>query len=257
MIGHRMSPSPLADPARYPGERPSTDYLLIGTQIRPLVVGPTGWRIGSVDTPEGGPTQMLHDLLGGPLHDRHPVVAFGSNAAPAQLVAKFGSVDAGIPVTRARLHGFGLAHSPHVSVAGYVPWVLVDEPGAVLDCAVLWLDRWQRARLDATEPNYVLVSADPGRHPLRVSAVHASVGYSVYRGKWGALRWPGDDRPARAGTQAQVFTRLGRFDWFRDLVGADGLGDRQRRLAADPALRDRVREQLFAREMAVSDGWPG
>lgn len=255
MTAHDLPPSPLADPAGYPGERPAADYLLIGTQIRPLALGPDGWRIGSAGPPEGGPPQLLHDLLGGPVHARRPVVAFGSNAAPAQLLAKFGSVDAGIPVTRGRLRGFGLAHSAHVSAPGYVPWVLVDEPGAVLDCAVLWLDRGQRARLDVTEPNYDLVSADPARYPLRVPGVHASIGYSVYRGRRGALRRPGDDRPIGATSQAYLFDRLGALDWFGRLVGDGDLRARQRRLAADARLRERVRDEFTARGMAGPDGW--
>jgi hypothetical protein len=253
LTGDHLSPSPLADPARYPGERPAVDYLLIGTEIRPLRIGADGWQIAV--SAKGGRAGRLHDLLGGPLHTRQPVVAFGSNAAPAQLVAKFGSVDTGIPVTRARLQGFVIGHSPHVSTAGYLPWVLVDAPGAVVDCAVLWLDRRQRARLDVTEPNYDLVTADPVRYPLQVPAVDASIAYSAYRGKWGALRWPGEDRPARAATQAEVFARLGTFGWFRGLVGVGGLAACQRRLAADAGLRDRIRHELADRGMAVADGW--
>lgn len=252
-----LPPSPLADPARYPGERPAADYVLVGTEIRPLRRAADGWRVDAAEAATDRPPDpgRLDDLLGGPLHARHPVVAFGSNAAPAQLVAKFGSAVT-IPVIRARLRGFALGHSPHVSIAGYLPWVLVDRPEAVLDCAVLWLDRQQRARLDETEPNYDLVAGDPERYPLRVPAMDASLGYSAYRGRWGALRWPDQNRPADAMTQADVFARLDMFGWFRHLLGAGGLAARQRRLAADAGLRDRVRTELSARGMAVSDGWP-
>lgn len=253
MAAHELPPSPVVEPASYPGERLDADYLLIGDRIRPLTAAAGGWRLGTAGGVAAG--GVLDELLGGPLHTRGPVVAFGSNAAPAQLVAKFGSVATGIPVTRARLQGFALSHSPHVSAPGYIPWVLVDEPAAAVDCAVLWLDRHQRARLDVTEPNYDLVTVDPTRYPLTVPAVHASIGYSVYRGRWGALRWPGDERPAGATSQAGLFARLGRFGWFRDLTGAGTMADTQRRLAAAAGLRDRIRAEFVARGMAVSDGW--
>lgn len=253
MAAHDLPPSPVADPASYPGERPDADYLFSGDRIRPLTAAADGWRLGTAGgEPAGG---LLDELLGGPLHLRHPVLAFGSNAAPAQLAAKFGAVTTGIPVTRARLRGFALGHSPHVSVPGYIPWVLIDEPGTMLDCVVLWLDRQQQARLDVTEPNYHLVTVDPVRYPLTVPATHAVIGYSAYRGRWGALRWPHDERPAAVASQAAVFARLGGFGWFRDLVGAGGLADAQRRLASDDALRDRVRDELAARGMTVPDGW--
>jgi hypothetical protein len=230
-----LAPDPRSDPAVYPGDRLTFDYLLEGDDVRPLLAGTDGWPVGDAA--------------------RRPVVAFGSNAAPAQLAAKLGSKAGAIPVTRARLFGFAVGHSAHVSVPGYLPWVLVDEPGGVVDGAVLWLDDRQLARLDVTEPNYHLVPVDPLRYPLVVAATEVPISYLAYRGKWGALRWPGEARPTPASSQAGVFGRLGTLDWFRDLVGAGGLADRQRRLAADPALRNRVRDELAARGMAVPDGW--
>lgn len=235
---YHLAPDQRSDPACYPGDRLSFDYLLLGDRVLALRAGADGWPT------EGG--------------ERSPVVAFGSNAAPAQLAAKFGRSPAGrngIVVTRARLHGFAPAHSPHVSIPGYVPWVLVDAPGAVVDCAVLWLDDAQRARLDVTEPNYDLVPVDAVRYPLVVTAIDAPIGYAAYRGRWGALRWPGAPRPAPAGTQAQVFDRLAELGWFCELVGEGPLRARQARLSGDPALRDRIRDELAARGMAVPDGW--
>ncbi|HEY7814609.1 MAG TPA: hypothetical protein VIC62_15300 [Nakamurella sp.] len=239
---YHLGPDPRSDPTCYPGDRLSFDYLLQGDRVLPLHAGADGWPTGR--------------------GERSPVVAFGSNAAPAQLAAKFGRSTAGraaIAVTRARLHGFSLAHSPHVSIPGYVPWVLVDAPGAMVDCAVLWLDGPQRARLDVTEPNYDLVPVDAVRYPLVVEAldtpIEAMIGYAAYRGRWGALCWPGEPGPAPAGTQSELFDRLGALGWFRDLVGEGPLTARQARLARDPALRHRVRDELTACGMVASDGW--
>jgi hypothetical protein len=230
----RPAIGPRIDPAVYPGARPARDFLLEGDRIGPLPAEPA-------------------PLLAG----RHAVIAFGSNAAPAQLMAKFGPSAGPIAVTRARLHGFAVGHSPHVSSPGYVPWVLVDTPGFRVECAVLWLDDAQRAVLDATEPNYDLVRVDARRYPLVGRATGAAVGYAAYRGRWGALRWPGEGRPARATGQAEVFRRLGALDWFRRLTGGGDLVGLQRLLAADAGLRGRVREELAARRMTGPDGWAG
>lgn len=228
----RLAPDPRRDPAGYPGDRLPFDFLLDGDRIDPLPADPT-------------PV----------LERRHAVVAFGSNAAPAQLVAKFGSAAGPIAVTRARVRGFALGHSPHVSIPGYLPWVLVHAPRSQVRCALLWLDDRQRAVLDATEPNYHLAAVDPVRYPLATPATGPVTAYAAYRGRWGALRWPGDERPAGATTQAALFERLGTFGWFRDLIGAVGLAASQRRLAADADLRERVHDALTARQMVVPDGW--
>ncbi|WP_395725945.1 hypothetical protein [Nakamurella sp.] len=223
---------PVLDPARYPGNRPASDFVLGGGRVHPLPADPTGVLAG-----------------------RHAVVAFGSNAAPAQLAAKFGTSTGSVVVTQARLHGFAVGHSPHVSIPGYLPWVLVHAPGAAVDCALLWLDDRQRGVLDATEPNYHLQPIDGNRYPLVARTTGAPVRYAAYRGRWGALRWPGDERPAAASTQAAVFGRLGTFRWFRDLVGDGGLRATQRRLAGDARLRDQVRDELSARQMVLPDRW--
>lgn len=228
-----LAPDPLRDPAVYPGDRLPFDFRLHGDRVEPLTAAER--------RPAG----------------RRAVVAFGSNAAPAQLAAKFGAAGGTITVTQARLRGFALGHSPHVSAPGYLPWVLVVDPRAAVDCALLWLDDRQRAVLDATEPNYHLQPVDPTRHGPVVRATGEAVEAAVaYRGRWGALRWAGAAGPARAGSQAAVFDRLATLGWFRELVGTDGLAGTQRRLAADPALRDRVRQEFAARDMVVADGWP-
>ncbi len=242
-----LASDPRSHPARYPGDRLASDFLLRDGRVVPLVVGRNGWRLG-----DGSP---VDERIAVPLAARRPVVAFGSNAAPAQLIAKFGSAAGPIPVTRARLHGFVVGHSPHVSIPGYVPWVLVDCPDSVVDCAVLWLDDAQRVRLDATEPNYELVQVTAARYRLVVEAVDAVIDFAVYRGRWGALRWPDEPGPVPAGTQAVLFGRLAALGWFRDLVGVGDLVAVQRRLRAEGQLRDRLRAEFARRGMTHPDGW--
>jgi hypothetical protein len=188
---------------------------------------------------------------------RHPVLAFGSNASPAQLQAKFASLRPArrvIPVLRGSVTGLALGHSAHVSIPGYVPYVIVAAD-AVLDAFVLWLDPEQRTALDRTEPNYRLVRMPADRYPLRVEALRDIGEYSAYKGKWGALRWPGESAPALPGSQPQVFDRLGEQPWFAAVLGPGDVRSRMSRLAADADLRDRVRAELAAAGMVVGDGW--
>jgi hypothetical protein len=109
--------------------------------------------------------------------------------------------------------------------------------------------------LDRTEPNYRLVRMPAARYPLRVDALHTIGEYSAYKGKWGALRWPGETAPAPGVTQQEVFGRLGREPWFADGLGPGDVRSRMARLAADADLREWVRGSLIANGMVVGDGW--
>lgn len=85
------------------------------------------------------------------------MVAIGSNGAPDQLAWKFaGDRPPVVPVTITNVRGIAPAHSPHVSRAGYVPYVPVADPIRynTRPLPVLWLDDQQLRTLDVTEPNY-------------------------------------------------------------------------------------------------------
>ena len=80
--------------------------------------------------------------------------------------------------------------------------------------------------------------------------------YSAYRGSWGALRWPG-----AAGSGSR---RRRRRQCTPSWPGASGspswsagstVPEQVELLRADKVLRDRVRDELAARGMAVADGW--
>jgi hypothetical protein len=264
-----LLPSPLVDPLSYPGAALRHSFLWLDSWVYLVEPdrgpGRSGWRVEIDGGPlaHGGAGERLEDALlvagATPMADRHPVLAFGSNASPAQLLTKFAALNPArrvVPVLRGAVAGLALGHSPHVSIPGYVPYVIVDGcAGAVLDAFVLWLDPEQRAVLDRTEPNYRLVRMPAARYPLRVDALHTIGEYSAYKGKWGALRWPGETAPAPGVTQQEVFGRLGREPWFADGLGPGDVRSRMARLAADADLREWVRGSLIANGMVVGDGW--
>jgi hypothetical protein len=84
------------------------------------------------------------------------VLAYGANRSLAGIARKLGT-DAPSPpvvVAAARLNGFDIVYSAHVSPYGAVPATLQRRPGRVVDVHVLFLDDAQVAAIDAYEPNY-------------------------------------------------------------------------------------------------------
>lgn len=84
---------------------------------------------------------------------RTPVLAIGSNRAPAQLARKFAGLGPGttIPVTRGRLAGFDVVYSSHFSRYGSVPARLWPAPGVIVEIGVSWLTPAQLQRMHQTE----------------------------------------------------------------------------------------------------------
>ena len=261
--------SPLADPYSYPGVAVDADYLWLDSWVYGIEssggVDLSRWQV-AVD---GGPLAPAEPVLSlgaalvlcdaAPVVARHPVVSFGSNSAPAQLRDKFAALDPAsriVPVVRGVISGLSLGHSPHVSIPGYLPFVLVaDGSVSALPVYVLWLDSFQLAVMNGTEPNYRLVPVRSDRYSLTLDTGESVGAYSAYQGKWGALRGPGAGGPLAGGSQQDVFDHLNRAPWFRLLAGSGDVREQMARLRGDAGLRQRVRDELAARGWAISDGW--
>jgi len=84
---------------------------------------------------------------------RTPVIAAGSNAAPAQLARKFAGRGArtAIPVTRARIRDFDSVYNAHIASYGSVPATLFPSAGTALATFVTWLDEAELAVMHGTE----------------------------------------------------------------------------------------------------------
>ncbi len=81
---------------------------------------------------------------------RTPVIAHGSNRAPAHLKRKYGTA-AEIPVSRAWLADYDVVYSAHVTQYGAIGANLQHTPGARVEVFVTWLDGAQLERMHATE----------------------------------------------------------------------------------------------------------
>lgn len=170
------------------------------------------------------------------LGHRTPVIAAGSNRAPAQLRRKFGDT-ATVPVSRAWLADHDVVYSAHVARYGAVPACLFPSPGTRVAVWVTWLDAAQLTRMHETEAvgvAYDFAHLDATLARGRGLAAVDNLGF--YRGRRGALADAGrplalaaiaaEDRALPAAAQDEILGRLhrrhgsGPFDaWLDQLTG--------------------------------------
>ncbi|MEZ5934454.1 MAG: hypothetical protein R3F54_21430 [Alphaproteobacteria bacterium] len=108
----------------YPFARPACSYLFEDGAMSPLPKGAAEGRI--------------------------PVIASGSNASPARLLAKFG-LDHSIPVTRAELSDFAVVFAGHFTAYGAIPATLAPHPGARAHVWITWLTAEQLTIMHRSE----------------------------------------------------------------------------------------------------------
>ena len=264
--------NPSADPEHYPGALVTSSCLVTGSWLYPLRVQ-AGERLGTAWLElDGGPLSghgtglSLDELLAAAgvavMDDRYPVLAVGSNAAPGQLRHKFGltgDTSDIVPLTRPTVRGVGVGHSPHVSKAGYVPYVpIAGDCEATRDLFVLWLDADQVVQIDATEPNYFPTVVFGSQFPTELENGEHLERYALYRGKWGALTAESGGTCVPATTQPDVYQLLAGFGWFTALVPEVANGSRAAlaALGADEERRGLVRDVMAREGMAGPDGLP-
>jgi hypothetical protein len=162
--------APANDPLGYPGKSPDRSGLLLPDRMLTLLPRSgrrlPQWRVlldGSHlpgDTQRSGQVPLSYALLRhnqASLAQRIPLLASGSNAAPAQLWAKFTNQATSqiLPMTLAtEVRGLAVGLSAHVSKPGYIPFTPVLLKDAIASLFILWPDNFQLSALDKTEPNY-------------------------------------------------------------------------------------------------------
>ncbi len=87
---------------------------------------------------------------------RVAVLAYGSNAAPVVLSRKLALSDQPVLVEPARLSGFDVVYSAHISPYGAIPASLSRSPGTEVRVHVIYMTEAQVGLISATEPNYEL-----------------------------------------------------------------------------------------------------
>jgi hypothetical protein len=267
-LGLDVNPSLLPD--RYPGRLVQADSLMVGPWLYPMAARRDAtigeWLVRA----DGGPIGLttgdvpLADALvragAAPVSGRYPVLAVGSNAAPGQLVHKFGAraVSTVIPLTVASVQGIGVGHSAHVSMAGYVPYTPVRDALNSRRLVVLWLDEDQLSLVNESEPNYLPATVSGGQYAAVLTSGEALSSYSLYRSRWGAFRPTAATTAIEGTTQAELYALLGALRWFVRLVpeARRGVHAAIAALRQDEARRVQVRTQKAVNGHVTEDGLP-
>ncbi|GAA1092388.1 hypothetical protein GCM10009577_12860 [Streptomyces javensis] len=257
---------PAQQPLTYPG-RPITHPTLLttgelwdltptpGRRLGTWTVNP---RPGDGETPDEAPAEALDAVLTHlghpPTPHRHPVIAVGSNASPAQLHHKLSRPGrpATVPMVPVDVHGIAVGCSAHIGRYGYVASAPYTAPGARTPLVISWLDAEQLAAVDATEyPNYRRVLLPGGQYPMVMPSGERLRGAYLYVGERGVLMSPdGTERPLPGGgDQSALLTRLlAGSPRLRALLGPDPRAW-VTRAGADLAVR-RTGTRIFQEE-----GW--
>ena len=146
------TPAALATALRYPWRRPAASYVLRGEATEPLAALAPGER-----------RRVLAELS----EARHPLVAFGSNAAPGALRAKFAHLadpaDRTVLVLSGELHDVDAGPAASPALYGALPAALLPSPGTAVRAAVVWLTAAQVTQLTWSEVSYRLGRLDRAR----------------------------------------------------------------------------------------------
>ncbi|MGW1075232.1 hypothetical protein [Streptomyces sp. NPDC002537] len=235
-----LGDAPAVRPLDYPGRPAGEPVLLTGRQLLPLTPTPAA-RLGTWLTPAG---RTLDDALGETVTGhRHPVIAVGSNASPAQLHHKLTEkrLPVTVPMVPVRIRGVGVGCSAHIGRNGYVAAAPYPDPGAELTLVISWLDGAQLRAVDGTEFNYrrVLLPGGPGgRFTMTMPSGEALGGAYVYVSAHGLLAPHGDGRPLPGGgdQRALLARLLAGSPALRELLGP-GPESWVERARADEAVR--------------------
>jgi len=238
-----VTSAPISAPLTYPGEAPADPgALVLGAEVFPLRCRAGRWV---ADTGSG--TRALDPVLAAagaaPMRARTPVLAVGSNASPAQLVAKFSAAGTpvAVPVTAVQARGLAVGVSAHVSVPGYLPATPVPDPDAITGLHVTWLDERGLAVIDATEPNYDRVPLIAGA-AVRLPGGREVRGCQVYVSRRGYLA-DGAGVPLRLSGQAGLIRQLlDRVPGLRAVAGNSP--EEWLTRTRDPHVRDQIRALL-------------
>ncbi len=199
------------------------------------------------DAPEGSYTYhrgTAHPFDPDMRRGRTPVLAYGSNRAPAQLDRKFGHApETIIPVETAVLEEFDVVYAASFTRYGAVPAMLQHVPGVAVEIAVTWLDEAELEHMNGTEigaANYHYAALEDVRLTLASGEVLETV--YTYVGTRGHFTHDGGPVPLKAvkssGRRHAPRTTAEMLVLLHDLLGGGGaVEDFIHRLVSDDGFR--------------------
>ncbi len=157
-------PAPREDALKYPGKRPSTSFVLSNRIVHPIVYNdeekgsPGSTANGQVNLDSDGNHLTINKFLESRkvalLEERFPVIGYGSNPAPGQLISKFGS-ETVIPVFQGIVRNCDFVYNL-ISNMGYAFAEMISENYCDGYIWVTFLDHKQLEKMIESEQNYNL-----------------------------------------------------------------------------------------------------
>lgn len=169
-----FTPEVLARALGYPWERPAASFLLEGERVR--LLGGMG---------EAERAEVLEARGAG---GRVPLLAIGSNGAPARLALKLAHLpeaERRILVLAGELRGVDIGAAAHPTAYGSMPATPFASPGTAVRAAVLWVSAAQLTQLSWTEITYRLGRLDGA--PFRADEGVAVDGVLLYVSRRGTF----------------------------------------------------------------------
>jgi hypothetical protein len=167
----------IAQAFAYPWERPSGSYLLSSGALAPLESMDAGERDAAIASFAATGSGRL------------PLLAIGSNGAPATLQRKFAHFEAAadreVLALCGRLHDFDVGVAPQPTLYGALPATLFASPGTAVRASVLWVTPAQFTQLTWSEITYRL-----GRLRARFEVDEGAVGFDeviVFASRFGSF----------------------------------------------------------------------
>lgn len=240
-----LAQTPSLEPLSYPGRPLDHPALLRGDHLFPITPGADSVGEWCVEVAEGRSTALdtaLAVLGEARMHERVPVLAIGSHAAPAQLRHKLrtSGLSGTVPLTTATLRGIRIGFSAHVSPAGYVAASPYVDPDAAPELIVTWLDAVQLKAVDDTEyPEYRRVILPERRFPVELASGATLDGVHLYVNARGVLAFPDGETPTPLLPQPEILTRLCAASPELAAQFGDSPEEFVRRARADAELRER------------------
>jgi hypothetical protein len=213
------TPEALEQALAYPWKRPARSYLLRGAEVQLLADLEPQERKLTVDTHA---------------RERHPIIAFGSNAAPERLELKFAhfpdEVDRSLLVLAGELHGFDVGPAASIAPYGAMPATLFESPATAVRAAVLWLTVPQVTQLTWSEVPYRLGRLDAARFVVESEEIEVDRVFAFIH-RFGSLcidgapvalaAVPGSRRNQPAWTQEELLNEMARRLLTPDARAAD------------------------------------
>jgi hypothetical protein len=225
----------------YPFARPPGSYILRGETHRLLR------DLGPVER-----ESTIADFTA----NRHPILAFGANAAPERLAIKFGhfddDADREVLVLTGDLHGLDVGAVPTAPMIGYIPASLFASPGTAVRAALVWVTAAQATQLAWTEATYRFGRLEDARFEVDEAEIEVEDLFA-FVSRLGALCIDGAPValaavPARGRTSA-AHTQVELLDFVAERVLGPGAG-------ADDLARASCEDMLAVVTRAAETVWP-